>query len=298
MLRTRWAQTLRLDVGEVRSQVDLTHIDAISLHPLTSRGRLWLLDAAAVRPGLAPVPDRSLPTVTVGRLTLVEGDQSPVAAALPLHISGRVTTPAVLGIAAERTTFGEWTTTLVTVRLEPGQTTATALIPFEADELDDLPRQVQLVFAAPRVGVVTSGFTGLVRVRDDDPTPAVSVTASPARATYGQSLQFRLTLSEPVDYYVVNRVRAVPSPAGPSLRTSDVTAAWLRAQLGEAPDDVPLWRVWHWGFMDLPPGALVGTVTIPTRAHPVHRSTKWLTVEVNAQHLVRGATATARVALP
>lgn len=76
--------------------------------------------------------------------------------------------------------------------------------------------------AVARRGLVTSGYVGHVVVRDDCPSPQVTFTPTRRTRHYGDDLRFLPRLSEPVDYYVVNVVRAVASTGLPSLRTSDV----------------------------------------------------------------------------
>lgn len=123
------------------------------------------------------------------------------------------------------------------------------------------------------------------------------MTFTPARRTrhYGDDLRFLLRLSEPVDYYVVNVVRAVASTGLPSLRTSDVPRKWLFAQVGMAPEDVPLARVWRFGFLELPPGSTRSSVTVPTRRHPLRERPKSLRLRFSARHLTTPLYATARV---
>ena len=210
---------------------------------------------------------------------------------------GEVTAPARFAIAADQWTFDGFETPAqrATVTVLPGQTHGTIGVRYEADDRQDLPRQQQLVFAASVHGAVTSGFTGVETIRDDDPAP--TVTFEPVRRTvsYGDPLVYRVTLSAPVDYYPGNRVRAVPDPRFRAVRTSDVPRRWLRAHVGRAPADVPLWRVFHFGFVDLPPGRTRARVVVPTLEHPLHPGPKALTLRFTSRHLTPPRQATVRV---
>jgi hypothetical protein len=297
-LSALWAQTIRIDPADFRGgSVDLSSIDRVLVRAVSDSGHIWLLDTSLRRPGLAPVPSESLPVVSVGRAVQVEGGpDSPGVALLPFRVIGTVQHEAQFALAADQSTWNERARPqFATVTVEPGQTGGVIAIRYEADDVDDLPSQVQLVHVVPVHGVVTSGFVGIVDIRDDDAAPRV--TLSPARPTthYGDDLVFRLLLSAPVDYYVVNTVRAVRVDRYRPLRTSDVPRSWLRAQLGAAAADVPLCRVWRDGFLELPPGHTRSQIVVPTRRHPLHDRAKALTVRFSAQYLTTPLRATVRV---
>jgi hypothetical protein len=294
-----WSQTVRVDPDDYRGRLDLSRVDTVELRAISDSGRVWVLDASKRLPGLSAVPSRTLPRVRLGRVVQPEGGAASGGVALvPFDVVGVVEGPARLAVAADGSTWSETRRPqFTTVDLAPGQTSGTIPIRFQADDLDDLPRQVQLVHAVARHGLVTSGFVGHVVVRDDDASP--EVTFAPARRTrhYGDDLRFLLRLSAPVDYYVVNVVRAVRSPWLPALRTSDVPRRWLVAQVGDAPDDVPLAQVWRFGFLELPPGSTRSGVTVPTRRQPLHERAASLRLRFSAQHLTGPLFATVRVLL-
>ncbi|MFC5178646.1 hypothetical protein [Nocardioides taihuensis] len=296
-LAALWAQTLRVDPDDYRGHLDLAQVDSVQVRTVSDLGRLWLLDASRREPGLAPVPDTSLPVVHLGRVVQPEGSATTGGTALlPFRVTGEVTAPARFAVAAEQWTWG-WRRRpqFVTVDLELGQTAGTIAVRYQADDVDDLGRVTQRVHAVAKRGVALSRFVGDVVVRDDDPSPAVTFEPAPAHVAYGDEVVFRVHLSAPVDYWVDNQARAVRRPGVRPLRTSDVSRAWLRAQLGQVPDDVPLWRVWRWGFVDLPPGATTARLVIPTRAHPRHPGAKVLTVRFTARPLDAPLVASARV---
>lgn len=299
-LAALWAQTVRVDPDQYAGQVDLTEIDSVRLRAVSDAGQVWLLDATLRQPGLAPVPTRSLPRVRLGRVVQEEGSSTTGGTALvPFTVIGDVTEPGRFAVAADQSTFS-WRRQpqFADVTVVPGQTAGTIPVRYQADGLDDLDRQLERVHAVPKEGLVTSGFLGTVAVRDDDPAPAVTFRPARRRVHYGDDIVLRLTLESPVDYYVSNVVRAVRHPSLRPLRTSDVPRSWIRAELGSAPRDVPLSRVWHHGFVNLPPGRTTATLRVPTLAEPLHLWRKALTVRFTARQLTPPRRATVRVSLP
>ena len=296
-LSALWAQTIRVDPADLGGGIDLSGVDRVLLRAVSGSARVWLLDASLRRPGLAPVPDRSLPVVSIGRVVRAEGGpHSSGVALLPFRITGTVQHRAQFAVAADQSTWSETKRPeFATITVVPGQSTGTIAIRYEADRVDDVPSQIQLVHAVPLHGLVTSGFVGIVDVRDDDAAPRVTLRPARRTAHYGDDLVFRLHLSAPVDYYVVNVVRAVRVDRYRPLRTSDVPRRWLRSQVGSAPGDVPLCRVWRDGFLELPPGSTRSRIVVPTLRHPLRNRAKALTVRFSARYLTPPLRATTRV---
>jgi hypothetical protein len=115
---------------------------------------------------------------------------------------------------------------------------------------------------------------------------------------YGEAMAYLLTLSQPVDYYVVNLLRAVRVEGLRPVRTADIPRSWLTAQMGPVPKDVPLARVWHYGFLELSPGDTSSSIAIPTLRHPLRSYAKALTIRFSAQYLTPPLRATVRVRMP
>ncbi|HET8561743.1 MAG TPA: hypothetical protein VFL69_14570 [Marmoricola sp.] len=297
-LSALWGQTLRVDPADFAGHVDLAAVDRVELQAANAAGQVWVLDASRRLPDLAPVPATTLPRLRLGHVVQTEGPPGDRVAEVPFRVLGQVTSPARFGVAADQWTFNEgsqrpW---FSTVTVDPGQTAGTIPVPYEADDVDDLARQVQAVWAVPKRGILTSGDNGRATILDDDPSPRVTFAPAHRRVHYGADLVFELRLSKPVDYWAPNFVRAVRVPGLRPLRTSDVPPSWLEAQMGEVPADVPLARVWHYGYIELRPGSTLGTVTVPTLRRPLHPVTKWLTLRFRSSLLepVR-PTATVRV---
>jgi hypothetical protein len=294
-----WAQTLSVDPADYRGHLNLAHVDTVLLRAVSPSGRVWILDASRRGPGLDDVPDRSLPRIRLGRVVQDEGDEGDAGAGVaqvPFQVLGDVSAPATFAVAADQWTFG-WNRRprFTVVDVQPGQTSGTFEVGYEADDLDDRSRQSQRVYAVPRQGVTTSGFVGQVVVRDDDPAPRVRFRPVRKRVHYGDDLRFRLSLSSPVDYDVWYRLRAVRVDGLRPLRTSDVPRRWLRAHLGRVPRDVALARVWRYDYVYLRPGRTGTVVSVPTLRHPLHERPKALTIRLSSRELTSPLQATVRV---
>jgi hypothetical protein len=122
-------------------------------------------------------------------------------------------------------------------------------------------------------GAVVGSYRGGITVHDDDPAPKMTVTPLADRVTEGQSLKWRVSLSEAVDVDMGALFAAVP--VSPELSTKDVSARWLRDTTGASPDpERPLSKVegglYLW--VNIPAGSTSADVTIPTVKDRVRES--------------------------
>lgn len=294
-LATLWGQTVRVDPDDFAGHVNLRRVDRVLLESVSPSGRVWVLDVSRRLPGLAAVPDRSLPRLRLGRVAQPEGSRNGIAR-LPFRVLGDVRAPARFAVAVDLLSFGDGRRPRYdVVAVSPGQRTGTIAVPYQGDRRDDLAVQAQQVVAVPLRGITSSDYHGAVVIADDDPAPTVTLRPARSRIGYGDEAVFEIALSAPVDYYIPNRVRAVRVPGLRPLRTSDVPVSWLRDHIGEVPPDVPLAGVWTWDAVHLPPGATRATVSVPTRSRPLHPTTKWLTTQFFSSQLQQRARATVRV---
>ena len=290
-----WGQTVRVNAGDYRRHVDITRVDTVLVRGVSPTGQVWIVDVSRRRSGLENVPDISLPRIRLGRVVQVESADG--VAHLPFRVLGASSSSGAFAVAAEQSTFGFLKRpALRTVRIAAGQTSGSIPVPYEADALDDPHRQTQLVYAVAKRGVVLSGFVGRTVITDDDPPPLVRFTPAASTAAYGETITYRLTLSTPVDYDIFNVVRAVRPAGSVPLRTSDVPQTWFVQRFGKVPADVPIARVWRYGFLDLPAGATSARLRVPTRRHPLHSWPKTLTLRFTAPQLTDPLLATVRVA--
>jgi hypothetical protein len=264
------AQTLRTPLAGV-SRIDLSRITRVGLVPRTERGRVWVLDVAGRRPGLAPA---SRPTVPVVRLLDVEEAEGsaadPQSVELTLRVRGELTRPTLVAVRALEPVEGRLLRR-TSVLLRPGQRTATFTVPHPRDDRDDFPDTAGFdgfLFATD--GAVTTGdYAARATIRDDDPSPRVTIRRVHRTVTEGDDLRWRVELSESVDYFAGFSWRVVRADGDArQLRSDDVPATWLR-DLGVTPPrpPVPLWRLdGLGGFVGLDPGQRRASVAVPTLA--------------------------------
>ena len=264
------AQTLRAPLAGVTG-VDLSGITRIGLVAGTERGRVWLLDLAGRRRGLAAGADVDVPVVRVLDVDQSEGSESDRQRVLvTLRADRDPPAPTRLLARAVEPTSGQLLRR-TSVLLEPGQRRVRFAVPWERDDRDDFPDATgfdALVFSASGT-VVTGDYAGRATVRDDDPSPAVSVERLAGTVPEGTRLRWRLRLSEPADYFAGFFWEVVRADGdAPQLRTNDVPASWLRSMGVQPPArPVPLWRVdGLGGVIGLEPGQDTEVVSIPTVA--------------------------------
>ena len=170
-VRTYWAQTLRADLSDAPTRLDLTHVTSIELVTRSRQGRVWVLDAAGRRPGLLPVPDVTLPRVSLGSVRVDEGDAPDDGVA---QVPYRLSSPAPAGARFVAIWFppdpGEGPFILHrVVRVPEGATTGTVAVTYDADSTDDPRRPVVGVSALPFAELSIGDWTSQVVVIDDDP---------------------------------------------------------------------------------------------------------------------------------
>ena len=92
----RWAQSVIADPSAAAG-IDLEQVERLDVIGDSADGRLWILDVAAAPDALAAVPERRMPTVSLGSLTVTEGDRRGTSVArLPFTVTGELTRPAHL----------------------------------------------------------------------------------------------------------------------------------------------------------------------------------------------------------
>jgi hypothetical protein len=239
------AQTLRTPLVGATG-VDLSRIASIGLVSRSAQGRVWLLDVAGRKPGLAPPSDPDVPLLRVPDVNETEGSasdlqQMDVTVMAPGGVS--VATP----VAVRALTADGMVLRRTTVTLQPGESEATFSVPIERDDLDDFPSTFGFdVYAYATTGSAMTGDYGArVFVHDDDPAPDVALARAQRTISEGSAANWTIQLSEPVDYYASFRWTIVKPASGVrSLRTDDVPAKWLRRFRVKPPNrPIALWRV-------------------------------------------------------
>ena len=208
---------------------------------------------------------------------------------LTLRVRGELTQAARVAVRALEPVEGRLLRR-TSVLLQPGQREATFTVPFVRDDRDDFPDTSSfdgLVFATSGA-VTTSDYAGRVTIRDDDPSPEVTIRRADRTVTEGADLRWRLELSEPVDYFAGFTWRVVRAEGdGPQLRSNDVPPDWLR-DLGVNPPrrPVPLWRLEGLGgFVGFDPGQRRAVLAVPTVADDRDESREVLALRFEGEPL-------------
>jgi hypothetical protein len=278
-----WAQTLMVDPSGATG-VDLARITQVDLVSAGSTpGRVWVADLASAPDALAAVPDRRLPTIDVARVDVAEGDgPGPVTASLPFTVNGTVTEPARFSV----TTVGQQIGDLqrFTIDLAPGQTHGSIPITFEADRRDDFPKLITQVATYAVRNMMTDAYAGDLTIRDDDPTPRMTVRPVDRTVEEGDPAAWAVTLAKPVDYDLFVTGRVVRGHA-PNIAARDVARGWLRSHLGDKVDrDKPLWSYHPYVFGQLKSGRTRATLRIPTRRDAVAEGREALALRFKVGH--------------
>jgi hypothetical protein len=260
-----WGQTLRAKLGQA-SGVDLTRVSRVLLVARSDAGRVWMLDAAGHRPGLARLPDARVPRVDVGDVRVVEGsDGSEGVIDVPLTFDTTLTRRAVLTVLTVELSAAEARTLRLVV--PAGRDSAVVQIPYERDTVDDADVTEHVVRIHARRGVMTSDYLGFVRIIDDDPVPVASFEPVSDEVTEGAALQWQVTLDRPADYGIGFELRPIPvGEQAAALRTADLPRTFLRRRgLDPAAPSRPLADSELTLPVELPAGTTTARLQLPTR---------------------------------
>ncbi|MEV6838416.1 hypothetical protein AB0N17_28560 [Streptomyces sp. NPDC051133] len=256
-----WAREIRVPLTAAgRAGLDLREVKSLELTPRSRSGRAWLMDAWGWRAGTPAVRAAALPRVDVGRATVDEGDSGVRTYHVPVRVTGHGSGQVRVYVLDPAT--GRARDRLVTVR--PGGHDIDVPVEVRGNTRygTDVSHDI-LVKAVHRT--VVGSYRGGITVHDDDPAPTMTVTPVAGRVTEGQSLTWRVSLSQAVDVDM-SAMFAVTPVTGPELSTKDVPAAWLRDTAGAKPDpERALSKVdglWLW--TDIPAGRTSADVTVPT----------------------------------
>jgi len=260
-----WAQTARFPIAGVPG-LDRSAIVALEVVPANPRGHIWLLDASAWRPGLAPVSRQVLPQVSIADYEVREAD-GPRPIDVPLEIEGAITDRATLWLEVSGGP-GYAPSAGKRVTLEPGKDAYSVrlIVPGDRTFFPD-NRPFTLVIKALH-GVTTGRYMAAVTVLEDDPAPIPKLSIDDATVAEGESAVFRITLkqpaTEPLNYVFVLR----KAPGVGEIQTDDVPAAWLQRFVKGVPDPpVALRTVLRASFI-VEPGETEATFEVPfTRDH-------------------------------
>jgi hypothetical protein len=271
-----WGQTLRFSLEGLEG-IDLSAITGLELVSRSERGRAWLIDVSARRPGLARPRSHPLPQVSVATLEIPEGGPGPRVEMLPLVIRGEVVRPAVIWVSVSEPEKAPRSYRLV---LPAGTTEAAIPITVEGnDQYDPGMSQREYRVALKALSQVTTGeYLGTLRVVDDDPAPTLAFVATRGRVAEGGTLVFTATLSAPLATDVWYSLTLGEVSGQPALWTDDVTPGFLMAWAGWVPEPpTPLWETVY-PTINIPAGATTATFEIPTVADGITEGSERITI--------------------
>ncbi|MEU8236359.1 hypothetical protein AB0C12_42775 [Actinoplanes sp. NPDC048967] len=261
-----WAQEVRLPLR------GLTSLAELRLVPRSAGGTAWLIDAWGWRPGLPAPRPVALPRIDAEDLTVDENDAGERTVQVPVRVTGRGAGRVRLILADSST--GRTRSWVAAVR--PGRSTVPVPFTVEGDRLYGSDRSLVVKVKALR-GVQVGSWIGRVRVRDDDPPPRVTVEPVDDSVTEGDTLRWRITVSDTIEGRIYVDATFRPPGTEPQLSTTDVPPDWLTEAGGqEAEPSRPLSDLEHFGvWTQLTPDRLAAELTVPTIAdelpEPVER---------------------------
>ena len=258
-LAKRWAQPVL--VNPAGADIDLSRVARVELIGASSDGRVWVLDIASAPASLTAVPERRPPRVNIGRLSIDEGSGGFTTARVPFTISGDVNTPATLSVVtvSDRSRSRR----VFTIHLASGQTTGSIPVVYIADERDDYTRTTYFVSGFVGRNLITDRYIGSLIIRDDDPSPVVTVRPVERTVTEGETATFAVRLRGPFNYQAWFSGQVVAGPA-PVVRAGDVTDRWLAEHaFGPGDDSTPLHRRHALVFNTVRPDKRSVMVSIP-----------------------------------
>ncbi|MFG2359546.1 hypothetical protein [Streptomyces sp. NPDC048521] len=256
-----WARELRVPLtAATRAGLDLKSVKSLALTPRSGSGRAWLMDAWGWRAGTPAVRAAALARVDLGRTAVDEGDSGVRTYHVPVRVTGRGSGQVRVYVVDPAT--GRATDRLVTVR--PGGHDLDVPIEVKGNTRYGADVSYDVLVKAVR-GAVVGSHRGGITVHDDDPAPTTTVTPVADRVGEGQSLIWRVSLSEAVDVDMNAMFTVVPVD-GPELSTKDVPARWLEDTAGAKPDPERALStvdgLYLW--VDIPSGRTSADITVPT----------------------------------
>ncbi|HEY8984219.1 MAG TPA: hypothetical protein VIU15_32165 [Streptomyces sp.] len=238
-----WAREVRVPLKTAKA-FDLKRVKSLEITPRSKSGKAWLVDAWGWRPGTPAAQVAALPRVDVGRLAVKEGDFGVRTYRVPVTVSGKGSGQVRYYVLDSDS--GKTTEKLVTVR--PGANTIDVSVKVTGNTRFGYDTQHDIVVKAVHSAVVGT-YRGGVTALNDDPEPTATMTPVADQVTEGGTLEWRVTLSEPVDVDYYYPIRIVPVTSGTELSTKDVDPQWLAENTWQSADpERPLSQadIWVW----------------------------------------------------
>ena len=286
-IRTYWGQTLRVDPDNAPPRLDLDEVKAVTLVAASPEGRVWVVDAAARRPGLRPVPDVRLSTFSLGPRVVVDEGDGPGEATATMTYTLDEPSPRPAKVTVAAATYDDRVTVRgITLHVPAGATEGSFEVPYEADAIDDAARTTVFLQAIGERSVVVGNQFSEVVVLDDDPDARLSVHRASSGVAPGEQMVWRVRLDRLADYGVHVTVNGlVTQPQRRNLLVSDVPARWADEHLdGDPAPGHPLADRYRTRVV-LQPGERTRKVVVPTRPHPPRPGARVLTLRFGSSVL-------------
>ncbi len=292
-LAKRWAQTLRVSTDDLAG-LDLSAITGFDLVGVSRDGRVWVLDAAAVRPGLAPIPVKRLPRISIGEVRKVEGDgPGEHTIPVPFTIGGNVSEPSRVVVNAQNLMDSSSLTPYVAT-IPAGVRTGTLDVPYLPDTRDDFRVQQYEMRVFGMRGIVGQEHAAITRLVDDDPTPTLRITRVTSAVTEGGSARWRASLSAPVDYEVsvFGRVVVGTTPLT-RVTIADTLVPWRRHHVDPLlPITTPLHKADVFVSSGINRGSTTTLIAVPMRVDQVREGREVVTLRLRGYQFGPGVTST------
>ncbi len=287
-IRTWWAQTLRVDLAVAPPRLDRAALTEVALVASSGSGRVWLLDAAARRPALLPVPDRSVPTVSVPRRTSTDEGDPGDRIEVDWQLSAPAPSPGRFAIVA-RSSFRASGGSVSLVRVPAGVSSGTVQIDYDSDTTDDLPTTRLGLEVVPLRDLAVGSDVGRLIVRDDDPNVRARVTRRDPSVNRGGRMTWVVRLNKAVDYkFEIFAGGPRTRPESEMMRVGDARRRWVDDHVGGRPKALLGPRVFE--LLRFRPGDHVERVSVPTRVNSlVHEHPRTLTLRFEGRGLDGGA---------
>ncbi|MFF1451276.1 hypothetical protein ACFVYF_24540 [Streptomyces sp. NPDC058274] len=257
-----WAREVRVPLtAATRAGLDLKRVASLELTSRSGAGRAWLMDSWGWRPGTPAVRPAALPRVDLGRLTVKEGDSDSRTYRMPVRVSGHGEGRVRLFVADPVT--DEFKDSIVTVR--PGSRTIDVPVEVRGNTRFDYD-VAHNVFVKALNDTVVGSYEGGVTAQNDDPMPTSTVTPVADKVVEGQSLTWRVSLSEAADTDMQSGFLVLPVTAGHELSTTDADPTWFEENTGESPQPSRALSTVEGLYLPvtIPAGQLSAEVKVPT----------------------------------
>ncbi|MDQ3664185.1 MAG: hypothetical protein M3353_05935, partial [Actinomycetota bacterium] len=234
-----------------------------------------------------PVPDRSVPTVSVPRRTTTDEGDPGDRIEVDWQLSAPAPSPGRFAIVA-RSSFRSSGGSVSLVRVPAGVSSGTVQIDYDSDTTDDLPLTRLGLEVVPLRDLAVGSNVGRLIVRDDDPNVRARVTRRDASVKRGGRMTWVVRLNKPVDYkFDIFAGGPRTRPESEMMRVGDARRRWVDDHVGGRPKALLGPRVFE--LLRFRPGDHVERVSVPTRVNSlVHEHPRTLTLRFEGRGLDGG----------